>query len=114
MLHASVWSVEIDETFRANLRALRESRGLNADQLSKLAGINRRGVRDIEEGRSQSPKLSTVAAIADALGVELGDLLGLGPRQTLNAELVEFLEQYDEDGQARLLAALAALPLPRA
>ena len=111
--HVTTWRVEIDETFRRNLRAAREAKGLNVDQLSLMVGTNRRLVRDIEEGRSQSPKLSTVFRLAEALGVEPGELLGLGPRQTLIAELAAFLAQYDEASQERFLAALRALPLPR-
>lgn len=100
--------VEIDETFRNNLKTVRESRGLNPDELARKAGLNRRGVRDIEEGRSQSPKLSTVFKLAEALSIDPGVLLGLGPRPTIRRELVDFLGQYDEAGQARLLGALEA------
>jgi len=106
--HATLWLVEIDETFRRNLRAAREARGLNPDQLAKLAGLNRRAVRDIEEHRSLSPKLSTAFALAEALGMDPGELLGLGRRPRLKAEVVAFLEQYDEADQARFLAALEA------
>lgn len=100
--------MEIDDTFRRNLRAKREAAGLGVDQLSLKVGTNRRLVRDIEEGRSQSPKISTVFALAEALGCDPGELLGLGPRVELRAELATFLRGLDAEGQARLLTALEA------
>ncbi len=38
MLHAIRWSMEIDETFRQNLKAARLEKGWNTDELSKRAG----------------------------------------------------------------------------
>lgn len=102
------YRMEIDETFRRNLKAARLAKGLGVDQLSLAAGLNRRAARDIEEGRSQSPKLSTVFALAEALNADPGELLGIGPRVPLQPELAEFLSQLDAAGQARLLAALEA------
>ncbi len=99
--------MEIDETFRQNLKAAREAANRNPDELSKAAGLNRRAVRDIEEGRSQSPKISTVFALAEALGKDPGEMLGLGRRLNLKAELADFLAQFDEADQERLLGALA-------
>lgn len=98
------------ETFKDNLlRRMREA-GLNPAQLSKRAGLNVRAVKDIEEGRVLSPKLSTVFALARALNADPAELMGLGPRPQLNAALLRYLEQYSEADQERLLAALAALP----
>lgn len=98
------------ENFKRNLLlALKES-GMKAAELSKKAGLNARAVKDIEEGRVASPKLSTVFALAEALGRDPGEMMGLGPRPKLKADLVAYLSQYDEADQARLLAALAALP----
>lgn len=102
-----------NETFRQNLTRFRIERGLNAKELSIAAGMGERGVKDIEEGRSQSPKISTVFALAKALKVDPGDLLGLAPRPKMRPALVEFLEQYDEAGQEQLLAALSALAAAR-
>jgi len=111
MFPAILWGMEINETFRQALKSARAARGMNPDELSKAANLNRRAVRDIEEGRSQSPKLETVFKLAEALKMDPGELLGLGPRQQINAELAAFLAQYDEADQARLLGALAAFPL---
>lgn len=101
--------VSASETFRQNLIRLRQERGLSAAELSRMAGLNDRAVKDIEEGRARSPKISTVFSIANALGVDPGEMLGLGPRAHINRDLLRFLEQYDEADQARILAALAAI-----
>ena len=106
--------MNVNETFRRNLLRVMKERGLDAATLSKMAGLNPRAVKDIEEGRSQSPKLQTAVAIADALGVDLSDLLSPEPRNHLAKELADFLSQYDEEDQLRLLSAFRALsrPLP--
>lgn len=102
--------MEIDETFRRNLKALREKSDLDAKALSLRAGLGERGVKDIEEGRSQSPKLSTAYKLAKALNADLAVMMGLTPSVKIQPELAAFLSQFDADGQSRLLAALAAIP----
>lgn len=96
--------------FRASLLRLLEERGLKEAELSKLAGLNRRAVTDIREGRTVSPKLSTVFALAKALQVDPTVLMGLAPRHALNTELAQFLSQYSADDQERFLTALQSLP----
>lgn len=99
-----------NEIFRRNLVRLRKEAGISAAELSRKAELNARAVKDIEEARAQSPKLSTAFALAKALGVDAGELIGLGPRPRLRADLVQFLSQYDEAEQERILQALSALP----
>jgi transcriptional regulator with XRE-family HTH domain len=97
------------ETFRKSLIRLRQERGLSAAELSRRAGLNVRAVTDIEERRSLSPKLATVFALARALDVAPGEMIGLGAQARINDELAEFLSRYGEEDQARLLAALHAI-----
>lgn len=61
-----------------NLRNLRQNRRLSLDQLSNLSGINRATIYRIEAG-TVSPRIDTLQAICDALGVELFDLFGDPP-----------------------------------
>lgn len=89
-------------------------RGLSAAQLSRMAGLNSRAVKDIEEGRAKSPKLSTVFKLCEALKVDAGEMLGLGRRPQIQAELAQFLEQFDKADQERFLSALSLLHAPRA
>lgn len=105
--------MDASETFRLNLIAERARQEISAAELSRRAGLNVRAVKDIEERRAQSPKISTVFAIANALGADPGQMMGLGSRAALSSELTAFLAQYDEADQARLLAALEALPLQK-
>ncbi len=80
-------------------------------ELSVKAGLNRRAVTDIREGRVRSPKLSTVFALARALGRDPGEMMGLGKRPRIRAGLADLLSQYDEDGQEQLEAAIQAFPV---
>jgi transcriptional regulator with XRE-family HTH domain len=98
------------EIFRANLLRHMADRGMSEAELSKKAKLNPRAVTDIREGRVASPKMSTVFRLAEALGIDPAELMGLGRRHHLHAALAEFLEQYPEEDQARFLAALSALP----
>lgn len=111
--HAIHALMDANETFRKNLKAHRLAKGLSCAELSRMADLNERAVKDIEEGRSQSPKLSTVIALSKALGQDPGEMQGLGRRVKMNEDLLDFLSQYDEDEQGRLLAALLAIPTPK-
>lgn len=111
---ANVLSVTESEIFRANLLRVMAEQNLTEAELSRAANLNPRAVTDIREGRVGSPKLSTVFALSRALRVDPGELLGLGKRHMLIDDLAEFLGQYGPEDQARLLAALSALPLARA
>ncbi|WP_211322680.1 helix-turn-helix domain-containing protein [Palleronia aestuarii] len=95
------------------LQAMREE-GMSEAELSRKAGMSRRGVTDLREGRAQSPKLSTVFALAEALGRDPGELMGLGKRPQVRADLADFLSQYDEADQERFLSALVAMSRHRA
>lgn len=97
------------EIFRRNLMQAMKDRGMTAAGLSKAAGLNARAVKDIEEGRVSSPRLSTVFALAEALGLDPGEMLGLGPRDKIQRELARYLSQFDESEQERLFAALKLL-----
>lgn len=101
------------EVFRANLLRIMAEKGMDAASLSRAAKLNPRAVKDIEERRAISPKISTVFALARALNVDPSELLGLGARDKLAPELAHYLAQYSEEEQRRLLSALANLPPPK-
>ena len=110
---ATTLDMDESEIFRANLLAAMRAAGMNAAELSRKAGLNARAVKDIEERRTLSPKLSTVFAISQALGRDPAELMGLGSRARLSAGLVALLSQYDEADQERFLSALELLRPPR-
>jgi DNA-binding XRE family transcriptional regulator len=62
-----------NEQLAARVRHLRRARGLTQQQLADNAGVSRASVARIE-GESATPDLSTLAKLAEALGVEVGDL----------------------------------------
>lgn len=59
----------------ARVSAIRRQQGLTQDTLATLVGLTRTSITNIEAGR-QGISLPLFLSLADALGVELGDLLG--------------------------------------
>lgn len=57
----------------STLADIRRERGLTQEALSLATGVHRNYVGGIERGE-RSPTVATVAVLADALGVSLGDL----------------------------------------
>ncbi len=64
----------------ANLKAIRETRGLSQQQIAKSAGIPRATWTNLESG-SANPTLTVLVKVANALEVRLDELLA-PPRQT--------------------------------
>ncbi|MBL4656362.1 MAG: helix-turn-helix transcriptional regulator [Flavobacteriales bacterium] len=60
--------------FGKNLRRIRESKGMSQETLGLNAGSFQSTVLRIEHGES-NPKLTTIVALAKALGVEPKELL---------------------------------------
>lgn len=58
------------------LRQLRQARRLTQEQLAERAGLSNKFVGEVERGKG-NPTLTTLAALSEALGVGLVDLLGL-------------------------------------
>ncbi len=61
------------------IRQLREKRGVTQESLGADAGITERTLSLIESGNA-NPKWATVADIADALGVSMGELAKLADK----------------------------------
>ena len=58
-------------------RALRQARGMRSMvEVAALAGVPVETLRKIETGRIPTPAFFTVVALADAVGVSLGQLAG--------------------------------------
>lgn len=60
----------------ARVRQLRHARKLTQEQLAERAGLSDKFLGELERGRG-NPTLTTLAALSDALGVRLVDLLAL-------------------------------------
>lgn len=109
---------QLSRNLRRNLARLMEEQGLNATALSRAAGLNLRAVRDILDGRAQSPKLSTSYKLAYTLGVPLASLLvpaleeddsWEAPHGLLFHEIGEFLDSLSPAHQERLLVTIRLL-----
>ena len=59
------------------LAALRQARSLSLDELSRMAGVSKSMLSQIERAQA-NPTVAVVWRLANALGVPLGDLLGGG------------------------------------
>ncbi len=66
---------DIPANLGANLRHLREARGLSQAQISKLAGLPRPTWTNLESGEA-NPTLNSLVRAANALQVRLEELLG--------------------------------------
>jgi len=64
----------------ARLKQLRQARRLTQEQLAERAGLSYKFIGEVERGRG-NPTLTTLAAISDALGIQLVDLLALDPER---------------------------------
>jgi transcriptional regulator with XRE-family HTH domain len=58
------------------LRALRDAAGLTQQQLATAAKLSISVVAQIEQGKTDDPRLSTLRALAKVLGVSLDELAG--------------------------------------
>lgn len=57
------------------VKMLREQMELTPDELASLTGLSIRTLYNIEHGRTPNPRLATIASLAQALGVELQQLI---------------------------------------
>ncbi len=58
-----------------NVKQFRIARGLSLNELSRLSGVSKAALSKLESG-SSNPRVDTLDAIAGALRLPLGDLLG--------------------------------------
>lgn len=64
------------ESLQHRLQRLRKSAGMSQADLAMKAGLLLGRVTYIEQGMTTDPKLSTISALANALGVSLDELAG--------------------------------------
>ncbi len=91
------------------VRAHRSRRGVSLAQLASAAGVSKAAVVALEAGRG-NPTLSTLAGIADALGISVSDLLESRDPPTIlvvDPATIEPLWHDDAGSWARLLFTTA-------
>lgn len=91
--------------FRENLLSHMKAKGLKPAQLSKMAGLNPRAVKDIEEERIKNPRIQTVLALEAAMELPFGKLLG----KSIDEIDSELLGELDGATQKQLLMTLQSL-----
>ena len=57
------------------VKMLREQMKLHPSDLARLTGLTVRAIYNIEHGRSPNPRLATMAALAQALRIPVGQLI---------------------------------------
>jgi transcriptional regulator with XRE-family HTH domain len=60
----------------ARLRTARKAAGLTQEGVARRAGLTLKAVGEVERGEVQDPHYSTLTAIARALGMTVGELVG--------------------------------------
>ena len=66
--------LEVRQRLGKRIRELRLAKGMNQDEFAAAAGIHRTHPGKLENALID-PQLSTLVKVADALGVEVGNLL---------------------------------------
>ncbi|MDD7972459.1 helix-turn-helix domain-containing protein [Roseinatronobacter alkalisoli] len=105
------------DVFRRNLLHFMKLRGFSAASLSRKAGLNSRAVKDIEERRTGSPRISTVFKLARALDMAPEILLGLtvpqadhpGQQPAHDPEIDAFLSSLSQSERESLAASIRHL-----
>ena len=86
-----------EQSLRDRLKELREAKGWTQAQLAARAKVERSTIQNIESGRVQRP--NSLAHIADALGVQVRELLG---EPVADGDPFDVIEGLLEAAQAEL------------
>jgi transcriptional regulator with XRE-family HTH domain len=63
----------------ARVKNFRDAAGWTQEELATRAGLSVAMVSQIEQGKRPDPRVSTVTKLADALAVDVGELIGRPP-----------------------------------
>lgn len=55
----------------------RKEKGISQNQLAKMSGVPQSVICDIESGKTKFPRINTLVALAQALGVKLSELIDM-------------------------------------
>jgi len=62
------------EKFGENLKRIRKAKGISQGEISRILDVDKGFVSNIENGKT-NPTLATIAKIAKAIGVSVGELM---------------------------------------
>ena len=72
----------------ASLQRLRLARGLTLEDLSRIAGVSKSMLSQIEREKA-NPTIAITWRLANALGVQIGELLATAERETETVRVIE-------------------------
>lgn len=105
-----VAAVDVGQLVGARVRALRKQRKLSIEALAARAELDPSYVSNVERG-VQNPSLATIAQLATALGVDLPEVVDIGPRveaAALRKQLAQRIQKLSADQLRALLRWLDA------
>lgn len=91
--------------FGERVRGLRHEQGISLKDLAERAGLDKGYLSQIETGKRPNPSVHLARRIADALGVDLGALIGGGAAgetvaaESLPSALAAFVAWREEQGR---------------
>lgn len=91
-----------------NIKDLMEARQIDAAKLARAANINPTGIYDILSGKSQSPKIVTLAKIAKGLRVPIAALFETSSDLELKSDIIALLERMPAPQRELLLKTAQA------
>lgn len=95
----------------ARVKQLRQSRRLTQEQVAERSGLSHKFIGEIERGLG-NPTLTTLASMADALGVGLVDLLSLEAERPARLSARQASQVREALASIETLVELAAPPEP--
>ena len=102
---------KLKQYFGARIKEIRESRGLNQEQLAELVNMESRHISRIETGKSFTT-LENISKIAIALGVSIDSLFSFQnkiERENLKEEIKKYLNCDDINKLELILKLLKAV-----
>ncbi|WPZ30726.1 helix-turn-helix transcriptional regulator [Sulfitobacter sp. OXR-159] len=91
-----------------NIKDLMQARHMDAAKLARAAEINPTGIYDILSGKSQSPKIVTLAKIAKGLNVPLAALFETATDLELKSDIIALFERLPAPQRELLLKTAQA------
>jgi transcriptional regulator with XRE-family HTH domain len=93
------------------VKQFRQARRLTQEQVAERAGLSTKFVGEVERGRA-NPALTTLASIADALGVSLIDLIAVDAERPPRLSARQASQVREALASIETLVELAAPPEP--
>ncbi len=96
---------DINQVVRRNILELLERNGSNPSRAAKEAGLGHTAIRDLLIGKIASPRVDTLARLAESFDVSIDSLLSEEQIPELEGELLHAFRQLTGDQRRMLLAA---------